>query len=136
GSQTVSRDLRVLLVEDSEDDELLLLNDLELAGYNVVCRRVEDAEHMRSALAEPWDIVICDYTMPRFSAQEALSTLQDSGLDIPFLILSGAIGEDIAVGAMRSGASDYIMKGNRARLLPAVDRELREAAERRARRAA
>src|SRR5439155_4305359 len=83
-----------------------------------------------------WDVVLSDYNMPEFSAPAALKTLQDSGLDLPFIIISGGIGEDVAVAAMKAGAHDYLMKGNLARLAPAVERELREAATRAARRQA
>ncbi|RNC67674.1 MAG: response regulator [Desulfuromonadales bacterium] len=129
--------LRVLLVEDSEDDALLLLRELERGGYEVECERVDTAPAMKKALgARPWDMVISDYRMPKFTAPAALETLKKSGLDLPFIIVSGKIGEDMLVDAMRAGAHDYLMKGNLSRLIPAIERELRESAERRTRRRA
>ncbi len=129
--------LKVLLIEDSEDDAFLLLKELERGGYAVECERVQTGAAMKKALAgREWDIVISDYRMPRFSAPLALNTLKESGLDLPFIIVSGKIAEDMLVDAMRAGANDYFMKGNLSRLIPAVERELREAAERRIRRRA
>jgi PAS domain S-box-containing protein len=126
--------LNILLVEDLEDDALLLLRELRRGGYSPVHERVETAEAMRAALEQrQWDIVISDYLMPKFSGLAALSVLHDSGQDLPFIIVSGNIGEDIAVQAMKAGAHDYVIKGNLARLLPAVERELREAEVRRER---
>lgn len=131
------RPLRVLIVEDSDDDALLLVRSLRLAGYDLIFQRVETAETMAAALAgQAWDLVVSDYSMPGFSALEALQVLKQSGFDIPFIVLSGNIGEETAVESMRAGAHDYVMKGNTARLLPAIDRELREAAGRRRRRRA
>jgi PAS domain S-box-containing protein len=133
----MNKPLRILIVEDSEDDCLFLLRELRRAGYETVHERVETPEAMRSALANrEWDIVISDYLLPRFSGPEALTALRDSGLDLPFIIVSGNIGEDIAVEAMKSGAHDYIIKGNLSRLVPAVARELREAGMRRERKQA
>lgn len=129
--------LRVLIVEDTEDDALLLVRSLRQAGYSLVYEQVDTSEAMTSALAErEWDIVVSDYSMPHFSALAALDVLKQSGLDIPFIVLSGNIGEETAVESMRAGAHDYVMKGHTARLLPAIDRELREAASRRQRRRA
>ena len=127
--------LKLLLVEDSEDDAALLLLHLRNGDYKVSCQRVDTAPAMRMALdREPWDIVISDYVMPRFSGLEALSVLKEHGTDIPFIIVSGHIGEDTAVAAMKAGAHDYLMKGNFARLVPAVERELAEARVRQERR--
>ena len=124
--------LRVLVVEDSEDDATLLELDLRRAGYDPDMQRVETPTDMIAALSEqPWDIVISDYSMPRFSGPDALSVLQKSGLDIPFIIVSGVIGEDAAVDIMKTGADDYVMKGSLRRLIPAIERELREAEKRR-----
>src|SRR5579859_4154531 len=121
-----SPNLSVLIVEDSEDDALLLVRELE-RGYDVRHQRVDQATHMMQALdTSDWDLVIADYSMPNFSGTSALSLLRAKGLRTPFIFVSGTIGEDIAVNAMRSGAQDYIMKGRLARLLPAVERELRE----------
>ncbi len=128
--------LRVLVVEDSEDDTDLLLLELRRGGYQATCLRVDTAQAMEAALERLWDIVICDYNMPHFSALVALDLVHQRGLDIPFIILSGTIGEDTAVTAMKAGAHDYVMKGDAARLLPAIQRELREAGERIARRQA
>lgn len=124
--------LRILMVEDSEDDALLLLRELRRGGYKPTFERVDTPEAMKAALeSDSWDVVIADYVMPRFSGLDALSLLQKSGLDLPFIIVSGKIGEDIAVEAMRAGAHDYFLKGNLARLVPAIRREMHEAAVRR-----
>jgi two-component system, cell cycle sensor histidine kinase and response regulator CckA len=126
--------LHVLIVEDSEDDMLLLLRELRRGGYIVDYLRVETPIAMQAALdQQTWDIVIADYTLPGFSAPEALKLLQqqtDRRCDLPFIIVSGTIGEETAVAAMRAGAHDYLLKGNLARLVPAVERELREAEDR------
>ncbi len=123
--------LRVLIVEDSEDDLLLLLRELRRGDYTLDYVRVETAVEMQAALdRQAWDIVIADYTLPRFSAPEALELLQHQQQDLPFIIVSGTIGEDVAVAAMRAGAHDYLLKDNLVRLLPAVARDLREAQER------
>lgn len=120
--------LKLLLVEDSEDDAALLLLHLRQGGYNVRCKRVETASAMHDALrGESWDLVISDYVMPQFTGLAALAVFQEHELDIPFIILSGHIGEDTAVAAMKAGAHDYLMKDNLARLVPAVERELAEA---------
>jgi PAS domain S-box-containing protein len=129
--------LRCLIVEDMEDDALLMLRQLRSGSYDVTSECVDTAEAMRAALDhQPWDVVLSDYQMPRFSGLAALELLQASGLDLPFIIVSGTIGEDIAVEAMRLGAHDYLMKGKLARLVPAVERELRNAMQRRARKRA
>ncbi|MGH7411491.1 MAG: response regulator, partial [Candidatus Methylomirabilis sp.] len=129
--------LRVLIVEDSEDDAALLVRELRRGGYDPEIRRVDTTAAMSAALdRETWDIVISDYTMPRFSAPAALSLFQERGLDVPFIIVSGTVGEDAAVAAMKAGAHDYLMKGKLARLVPAVERELREAEGRRERKRA
>ena len=126
--------IRVLIAEDSPDDATLLLLELEGGGYDPIYERIDTATAMQTALAQqPWDIIIADYSMPHFSALAALQLLQNSGLDLPFIIVSGAIGEDTAVAAMKAGAHDYLMKDNLARLVPAVERELREAQVRRQR---
>ena len=129
--------LRVLLVEDSEDDAELVLRALDRGQYDVTFERVQTAETMRSALErERWEIVLSDFSMPTFNAPAALAVLQESGLDIPFMVVSGTIGEESAVGALKAGAHDFLVKGNLARLVPAVERELRECKEREARRQA
>src|SRR5215207_10088250 len=130
--------LKVLLVEDSEDDALLLLRELRRGGYEPLCERVDTAAAMEAALEErAWDIVISDHSMPAFSSSAALELLRAKGfVDMPFIIVSGQIGEDVAVAAMKAGAHDYIMKDNLARLNTAIERELREAEGRRERRRA
>jgi PAS domain S-box-containing protein len=131
------RTLNLLLVEDSEDDADLMLLELRRGGYQPDYVRVDNAEAMREALqSRKWDLVISDYVMPQFSGPAAMKLLHDSGYEIPIIIVSGHIGEDIAVSAMKSGANDYVMKDRLARLVPAVERELREAEVRRARKAA
>jgi len=120
--------LRVLVVEDSEDDTELLLHELRRGGYDTSHTRVETAETMSKELStRTWDIVISDFTMPHFNAFGALELLRSTQQDIPFIIVSGTIGEDRAVTAMKAGAHDYILKGNMKRLVQAVERELRDA---------
>jgi len=130
--------LEVLLVEDSEDDALLLLRQLRRGGYEPVWKRVDTAEAMEAALDERgWDLVVSDHSMPTFSSVAALDLLRRKGfVDLPFIIVSGQIGEDAAVAAMKAGAHDYLMKDNLARLNTAIERELREAEVRRERRRA
>jgi diguanylate cyclase (GGDEF)-like protein len=125
----MSKLLRVLIIEDSEDDAELLAIALEGGGYQVIHQRVDTRVDMETALSnsQPWDIVIADYSMPQFSAIAALEVLKKWQLDLPFVIVSGKIGEDTAVAAMKAGAHDYLVKGQLGRLLPAVERELREA---------
>lgn len=126
--------MRVLIVEDSEDDMFLMLRELRRGGYTVEHLRVETSDAMETALEQQqWDIVIADYSLPAFSAPEALQLLQSRRLDLPFIIVSGTIGEETAIAAMKAGAHDYLIKGNLSRLVPAVERELREAQERRQR---
>lgn len=121
--------IRAIIVEDSEDDLLLVLRALKRGGFDVLYTRVETEEGLKEALEdERWQLVISDHAMPLFSADEALFVLARSGRDLPFIIVSGTIGEEIAVKAMKSGAHDYIMKDSLSRLAPAVERELREAA--------
>jgi two-component system sensor histidine kinase UhpB len=133
----VSQPLRLLLIEDSEDDAILLLRTLKKVGYEFDHERVETPEAMQAALNKSsWDIIISDYVIPGFGGLEALKLVQDRHLDIPFIIVSGQIGEDAAVSAMKAGAHDYVMKDNLTRLGPAIGRELQEADVRRARRQA
>ncbi len=134
GPSGARRSLRVLLVEDSEADALLLARALERGGFQPNCQRVDTREAMEQALERPWDLILADHAMPSFSAPEALESVKSRGLDIPFIIVSGHIEEETAVEAMRAGAHDYVMKDRLARLVPAVERELREAGVRRARR--
>src|ERR1041385_6624382 len=120
------RTLNLLLVEDSEDDADLMLMELRRGGYRPEYIRVENAEAMGAALHQrKWDLVISDYVMPQFSGPAAMKLLQDTGYDIPIIIVSGHIGEDIAVSAMKSGANDYVMKDRLPRLLPPVEPETR-----------
>jgi two-component system, cell cycle sensor histidine kinase and response regulator CckA len=124
--------LRVLLVEDSEDDAVLVMKELRARGYDAEFLRVDNAAAMDAALAQrEWDVVIAGYTMPRFGAPAALAAMKAEGIDIPFLIVSGVVDERNAVGAMEAGAHDYITRDNLTRLVPALERELREAQERR-----
>ena len=125
--------LRALLVEDSKDDTLIIARTLCQGGYDLTYERVETLEAMRTALNQgAWDVVIADYAMPRFSGPAALELLQESGLDLPFIVVSGTIGEQVAVSMMRAGAHDYLIKDNLTRLAPAVRRELHKAQIRRA----
>lgn len=133
----MKKPLRVLLVEDSEDDALLLMRELRRSGYDPELERVETPESMEQALTSgSWDVIISDYVLPRFSGIAALMTLKKTGLDVPFIILSGKIGEEVAVDVMKAGAHDYVMKDNPRRLGLAVERELRDAEVRRERKAA
>ncbi len=131
-------DLKVLLVEDSEDDALLLVRRLRKGGYDPTWERVDTPQDMEAALdGANWDLVISDHSMPAFSSSAALGLLRRRGyVDLPFIIVSGQIGEDAAVAAMKAGAHDYLMKDNLARLNSAIERELREAEVRRERRRA
>jgi PAS domain S-box-containing protein len=127
--------LRVLVVEDSQLDAHLVAREIERGGYAVEFTRVESKAAMQEALAErAWDLIISDYSMPRFSAMAALDTLKASSLDIPFIVVSGTIGEESAIAALQAGAHDFLLKGTWARLIPAIERGLREAEIRRAHR--
>lgn len=129
--------LRVLIVEDSENDALLVIDELRDGGYELIYERVETREQMEAALErQEWDIIIADYMLPDFSGLEALEIAQPKCDVCPLIVVSGQIGEDVAVSAMKAGASDYVLKGNLTRLVPAVERELREARMRQERRAA
>jgi signal transduction histidine kinase len=129
--------LRLLIIEDSEADALLLLRELRRGGYVPEHEIVDGAEALRAALdRQDWDLILSDYVMPSFSGLAALAAIREREIDIPFIIVSGAIGEDTAVEAMKAGAHDYIIKGNLGRLVPAIERELRETNVRRERRQA
>jgi len=129
----MSTPLQVLIAEDCEEDALLLLRELRKGGYDAISERVETPEGFREALERgAWDIILCDYTFPRFSGSEALKIFKESGRDLPFIFVSGTIGEESAVEAMKAGAHDYVIKSRLTRLCPAVERELREAADRKA----
>jgi two-component system cell cycle sensor histidine kinase/response regulator CckA len=129
--------LHLLLIEDSEDDARLLLRTLTRGGYDVQYERVETAAALQLALDQgSWQVIISDYSLPMFDAPSALALVRAHNLDIPFLIVSGTITEDAAVTSLKAGAHDFITKGRMARLIPAIERELREVEERRARRLA
>jgi len=125
--------LRVLHVEDSEDDHALVLAQLHRGGLRVDVSRVDSLAAFEAALSEPWDAIVCDYNLPGFTGLEALALLRGSDRVLPFLLVSGEIGEDVAVEAMRSGASDYLLKHNLARLAPALERAIETNEARRAR---
>jgi signal transduction histidine kinase len=127
--------LNVLIVEDCDDDAVLIVDCLAQSGYHLYWERAQSAEQLAAALALPheWDLILSDYAMPGFGGVAALEICKGTGRDIPFILISGSIGEEKAVEAMRSGAHDYIMKDRMQRLGPAVDRELREAALRKER---
>ena len=127
--------LRLLLIEDSENDALLLELELRRGGYDVSVHRVQTAADMRAALSsQTFDVIISDYSMPEFAMPRALALLQETGLDLPFIIVSGTIGEESAVQALKSGAHDFMSKGKLSRLIPALERARREAQVRRDRR--
>jgi DNA-binding NtrC family response regulator len=124
--------MQVLIVEDSEQDAILLLAELERKGYTPLHQRVETKEDFLAALQNrSWDAVISDYVLPRFSGPEALKLLRMLGFDIPFVMVSGVFGEEKAVAMMKAGANDYFMKGDLSRLVPVLERELKETQGRR-----
>jgi len=131
----MSKILRVLNVEDSEQDAALLTRLLSRSGSEIVSDRVYTPEAMTEALeSREWDVVLCDYSMPKFNALAALALMKGMKIDIPFIVISGSVGEAVAVEAMRAGAHDYLMKDNLVRLVPTIVRELQEAENRRSRR--
>ena len=126
--------LRVLMVEDSVEDTFFVVRELQRGGFNVTFERVETHGAMQAALEKgPWDLIISDYSMPAFSGPEALTLYLESGLEAPFIIVSGVLGEDRAVEMLKAGAHDYVLKDNLRRLVPAVARELQASRERRIR---
>jgi PAS domain S-box-containing protein len=126
--------LRILIVEDLEDDAVLMNRELERGGYSTEYARVDTPQAMSKALdSQIWDVVLSDHSMPKFNAPQALALIKDRGLDLPFILVSGSIGEDQAVAVMKAGACDYLRKENLSRLLPVVEREIREAEIRKAR---
>ncbi len=127
--------LRSLIIEDSEADAIFVVRELTRGGYELEHERVDTRADLQHALdSSQWDLIIADYSLPGFNGVEALEDVHARNIDIPFIIVSGTIGEDIAVNAMKAGAHDYIIKGNLARLVPAVTRELRDAQIRRSKR--
>lgn len=125
----MTRPIRILFIEDTEEDALLVLRELRRGGYAPEWRRVEDAAGLDAALGERWDVVLCDYSLPGFSALGALAQVR-ARADLPFIVVSGTVGEEVAVELMRAGVDDFVLKDRPARLVPAVERELREAASR------
>lgn len=129
--------IRLLIVEDTEDDCLLVVRELKKAGYEPTYERVETAVAMADVLdKQEWDMVLCDYVLPHFSGIDAIKLLKSRQVDLPCIILSGKIAEDVAVDAMRAGANDYISKENLKRLIPAINRELTEKESRKQRKIA
>src|SRR5688500_4116940 len=127
--------LKVLLIEDSPDDAELLSRELKRAGREFKSRRVDEMGHLKEALREStWDVVLADHSGPHIDSTQALSIVRAADMDVPFIIVSGTISEEMAIEAMKAGASDYLTKGRLARLVPVIDRELRQAEERRTRR--
>src|SRR5688572_7290215 len=127
--------LKLLNIEDSELDTELLILHLKREGYDLDYKRVDTVEQLADALTnEEWDVIISDYSIPGFGVDEALEFVKQTDLDIPFIVISGTIGEEKAVQVMRAGASDYLMKDNLKRLAPAIERELQEAENRRRKR--
>jgi len=130
----MGRPLRVLMIEDSPDDAQLIARQLTRAGYEPIMGRVDTPSTMNAALEqESWDVVLADWSLPKFGALFALEMIKSKGLDLPFIVVSGSIGEGAAVTAMKSGVHDYVMKGDLTRLVPVIERGLREAEDRRAR---
>jgi CheY-like chemotaxis protein len=117
--------LRLLLIEDREDDAALVVRELSRAGYDVTSARVDTPEALTAALTrQPWDVAVADYTMPRFHGAAALELLRTYDVEVPFIFVSGTTGEMAAAAALRTGATDYIAKGSLPRLVPAIEREL------------
>ncbi|EKD84145.1 MAG: Sensor protein, partial [uncultured bacterium] len=126
--------LRCLQIEDSESDAALIFRMLKKARFKVQGERVESASELRTALSrQPWDVIIADFHLPSFDAYKALHILQETGLDIPFIGVSGKVGNEIAAEIMKRGAADYLTKNSLERLVPVIRRELREAETRRSR---
>ena len=124
----MNKSIRVLFVDDSDDDVMLLAKALKKGGYSPIYEQVDTADAMNDALdTQTWDVILCDYAMPNFSSFSALDLYKKKGFDLPFIIVSGTITDETAVAAMKAGAHDYIIKDNLARLCPAIDREMREA---------
>ena len=122
----MSRPLRVLVIEDSDDDAELLLRELRRVGYEPLSERVDTAPALTRALEASWDLIVCDFRMPTLDALTALALVRGRQIDTPFIIVSGTVGEEHAVAALRSGAQDFVLKQNLTRLGPAIERELRD----------
>ena len=134
-TQPRRRPLRVLIVEDNPDDAELVILELRRGGYEPETLRVQTAATMRAALVErTWDLIVSDYSMPSFSAPEAFTLVRNMNIDLPFVVVSGTVGEEVAVEAMRAGVHDFLLKGNLRRFVAAIERELREATVRAERR--
>ena len=126
--------LHVLVIEDSENDATLLLDQLRRGGYEPLSERVQTAEELRATLSRhTWDVILSDYVMPQFSGPDALKIVREKHPEVPFIVISGVFGEETAVAMMKAGASDYLVKSNLSRLVPAVEREMETAQTRRAR---
>ncbi|MFN5815224.1 MAG: response regulator, partial [Pseudanabaena sp.] len=123
----MSDTVNVLIIEDSEDDAILIVRSLRQSGFVLTWERVQTVEELNQALTNrTWDVIISDYNLPKMNAPMALEIVKQSQLDLPFIVVSGTIGETLAVDLMRAGANDYLMKGSLARLAEAVRREIRE----------
>ncbi len=133
----MTKPLKVLIVEDNADDAVLLVRVLKRGGFAPIYTRVDNAEDLHAAIVgSSWELIICDHAMPQFNSFAALDIVKEAGIDLPFIVVSGVIGEDVAVATMKAGAHDYLMKDNLLRLVPAIERELQEAEVRRQRRQA
>jgi DNA-binding NtrC family response regulator len=132
----MNQSLRALLIEDSESDAELLLIALRRSGYQVTHARVQTGPTLRKALEQTWDVLLSDYAMPGFDGLDALRISKELAPDVPFIIISGTLGEEAAVAALQSGADDFLLKGKLSRLVPAIDRAVRERESALARRAA
>lgn len=118
--------LRVLMIEDSPDDVLLTLHAIKQGGYTVYSERVDTEEHLIQALGNSWDLILCDYSMPSLGGLKALEMVREHNEEVPFIIVSGTIGEEKAVRAIKSGANDYVNKLHLVLLLPAIERIFQE----------
>src|SRR5579862_7746407 len=126
--------IHVLVVEDSENDAALMLEEIRKAGYEPMSERVQTAEELKAALGRhAWEVILSDYVMPGFSGPDALKLVREKHAEIPFIVISGVYGEEAAVRMMKAGASDYLVKTNLSRLVPAIEREMEAAESRRAR---
>lgn len=119
-------DLKLLIIDDSEDDALILVREIQTGGFKCAWTRIETEKELLAQIRDEWDFIVIDYSMPQFNAMEALRIIKEHQSDIPCIVVSGQVGEEIAVAAMKAGAHDYIQKGNYARLIPAIQRELKD----------